>query len=268
MIRVSDRISQAGLARPFAVAALGFALVLPAPGQADEADAKRILKAMSDFMGAQESMSFDYDSVLEVVTAEGQVLGLASSGSIAMERPGKVRASRDTGFSNIEIIYDGATFTLLGVDANKYVQVPFEGTTDEFIDALRQKTGRPMPAGDLLFTDVYEELMDGVTDIKDLGSGIIGGVECDTFAFRGEEVDWQIWIAHGDQPYPCRYAISSPDIKGSPQFSIQLSDFKAGDAATVSFEFDNSSDAEQITVEQLKDAIKDMPGNFIMEAKQ
>ena len=30
-------------------------------GRADEADAKRLLKAMSDYLGAQKAISFDYD---------------------------------------------------------------------------------------------------------------------------------------------------------------------------------------------------------------
>ena len=37
-------------------------------GQADEADAKRLLKAMSDYLGAQKAMSFDYDVNLELVS--------------------------------------------------------------------------------------------------------------------------------------------------------------------------------------------------------
>ena len=35
---------------------------------ADEAAAQRILKAMSDYMGAQKSLSFEFDATLEVVT--------------------------------------------------------------------------------------------------------------------------------------------------------------------------------------------------------
>ena len=30
-------------------------------GQADEADAKRLFKAMSDYLGSQKAISFDYD---------------------------------------------------------------------------------------------------------------------------------------------------------------------------------------------------------------
>ena len=91
----------------------------------------------------------------------------------------------------------------------------------ELVDELR-KHNRPLPAADLLLSDPYEALMQDVVDVKDLGSGVIGGVECDYLAFRAKEVDWQIWIAQGDRPYPCRYVISSKVMDGAPQYSIQI----------------------------------------------
>jgi hypothetical protein len=78
----------------------------------------------------------------------------------------------------------------------------------------------------------YDELMSDVIDIKDLGSGVVGAVECDYLAFRKKEVDFQIWIAQGDKPYPCRFSITSRMVPGSPQYSIQLRDWKtSSDAA-------------------------------------
>jgi hypothetical protein len=44
-------------------------------GRADQADAKRLLKAMSDYLGAQKAMSFDYDVNLELVNTQQQKLG-------------------------------------------------------------------------------------------------------------------------------------------------------------------------------------------------
>ncbi len=38
--------------------------------KADEADAKRLLKAMSDYMAEQQAISFEYDTTLEVVTED------------------------------------------------------------------------------------------------------------------------------------------------------------------------------------------------------
>jgi hypothetical protein len=61
------------------------------------------------------------------------------------------------------------------------------------------------------------------------GSGVIGGTECDHLAFLTKELDWQIWIAQGKRPYPCRYVITSKRVDKAPQYSIQIRDWKTGD---------------------------------------
>ena len=43
-----------------------------AASRADEADAKTLLKAISDYLGAQKAMSFDYDVNLELASTEQQ----------------------------------------------------------------------------------------------------------------------------------------------------------------------------------------------------
>lgn len=55
--------------------------------RADEAQAKNLFKAMSDYLAAQQAISFAYDSNLEVVTDQDQKLGLASSGTLTLNRP-------------------------------------------------------------------------------------------------------------------------------------------------------------------------------------
>ena len=80
----------------------------------------------------------------------------------------------------------------------------------------------------MLLSNVYDELMPDVVDVKDLGSGVIGGIECDHLAFRTKEVDWQIWIAQGEHPYPCRYVITTKLVDQAPQYSIQIRDWKTG----------------------------------------
>jgi len=68
----------------------------------NDADAKKLLKAMSDYLAAQTAISFGYDTNLEVVTKDHQKLLLASSGAIDLSRPDKIRASRHGGFANVE----------------------------------------------------------------------------------------------------------------------------------------------------------------------
>ena len=82
-------------------------------GRADEADAKRLLKAMSDYLGAQKAISFDYDVSLELVSTQQQKIALVSSGTVTLNRPDKLHLTRTGGFSNLEMVFDGKTLTLL-----------------------------------------------------------------------------------------------------------------------------------------------------------
>ncbi len=73
-----------------------------AAAQADvpvQSDARALLKAMSDYIAAQPSFSFTYNSTLEAVTKENQKLEFVSSGGVTVSRPDKIRATRTGGFA-------------------------------------------------------------------------------------------------------------------------------------------------------------------------
>ena len=235
----------------------------------DSAEAKKLLKAMSDYQAAQTAISFDYDATLEVVTNDSQKLALASSGTVTLNRPDKIRATRAGGFVDVETLFDGKTLTLLGKNANKYTQVEVPGTIEQLIDVLKDKYDRPLPAADLLMSDSYGELTQDVYDSKDLGSGVINGAECDFLAFRQDEVDFQIWIAQGDQPHPCKYVVTSRQVPDGLQYSVEIRNWKTGnEAAKDDFAFHSPANAEKIDLKDLQDNISDFPPNFAMGGKQ
>ena len=185
-----------------ALALLAAATIAPSAALAGETEAKAMLKAMTDYMAAQKELSFRYDASIEAVTKDGEKLQLANSGRVALARPDRIAATRSGGFADIETIFDGKTMTILGKTKNIYLQLPIPGSVDHLVDVLQNQYNRPLPAADLLLTNAYSELMTDVTEAKDLGSGVIGGIECDHLAFRGKDVDWQIWIAQGSPPLP------------------------------------------------------------------
>lgn len=228
-------------------------------------NAKALVKAMSDYLAAQKTISLTYDTVFEVVTKEKQKLQIATSGTAVLERPNKIRTTRKSGFSDTEMVYDGKTLSFLGKGQNAYIQTEAPGTIDTLIDQLRDKFHRQLPGADLLQSGVYDALMTDVTDIKDLGSGIIGGKECDHLAFRAKDTDWQIWIAQGKEPYPCRYVITSKGVDQAPQFTLEVRDWKAGaGVAGADFTFKPPAGAKQLDVKDLK-ALKetsDLPENY------
>ena len=235
-----------------------------AGAKADEADARRILKSMSDYVGAQKAISFEFDATLEVITKEEQKLALASSGTLMLNRPDKIRVTRSGGFMDVEMSFDGKTLTLLGKNLNLYTQLDVPGTIDHLVDELKDTYNRPLPAADLLLSNSYDELMRDVVDVKDLGSGVIGGVECDHLAFRTKDVDWQIWIAQGNNPYPIRYSIASKLINGGPQYTVQFRDWKdGGKVAAADFSFKNSTKADKVDLKDLK-GTDELPDHFIL----
>ena len=236
----------------------GLALATGANAQ----EPNKLLKAMSDYMAAQTAISFGFDSNLEVVTKDHQKILLASSGTIDLKRPDKIRLTRVGGFANAEIIFDGKTLTVVGKNANAYAQVEIPGTLDHLVDELRDTYHRPVPGADLLLSNVYDQLMPEVTDAKDLGSGVIGGKECDHLAFRTKDVDWQIWIAHGSQPYPCRYVITAKGVDQAPQYSVQIRDWKTGNKVKPdNFAFANWTNARRIDIKDTGDT-DELPKQF------
>jgi hypothetical protein len=234
-------------------------------------NAKALLKAMSDYLAAQKSISLGYDSIFEVVSEDKQKLQIAMSGTVDLSRPDKLRTTRKTGFSDTETIYDGKTLTFFGKGKNAYMQAEVTGTTDSVIDQLRDKFHRQLPGADLLGSNVYDALMTDVTDVKDLGSGVIDGKECDHLAFRAKDTDWQIWIAQGDQPYPCRYVITSTGVDQAPQFSMTIRDWKASAAASSSdYSFKPPAGATKMDIKDLETLkeTSDLPENYRIGAEK
>jgi hypothetical protein len=251
-----------------AALAVVFLLSAHSGAQAGEAEAKGLLKAMSDYLAAQNNISFAFDTNFEVVTKEDQKLLLASSGTINLSRPDKIHATRSGGFANVELMFDGKTLTLLGKDADLYAQAEVPGTVENLIDELRDKFEKPIPGADLLLPNVYDVLMTNVSDLKDLGSGVIGGKECDHLAARGEEVDWQIWIAQGEHPYPCRYVITTKKVAQVPQYSVQIREWKtASEVVADDFGFKNATNANKVDAKELTD-LDELPKHMMMGAAQ
>jgi hypothetical protein len=143
-----------------------------------------------------------------------------------------------------------------------YSKVDIPGSIEHLATELRDKYERPLPAADLLYPNVYDAMMGDVKDVKDLGTGFIRGIECDHLAFRTDEVDWQIWIARGDRPYPVRVVFTSKKVAGSPQYQIDVTNFKTGgQVAAADFNFTPPAGAKQVQPSELK-SFDELPDIF------
>ena len=184
-----------------AVSMWGLAATPVQHAQAAGDDALQILKAMSDYLPAQKTISSAFDSALEAMTPQGEKIQFNSSGTLLLQRPNEIRLTRTGGYADVELLLDGKTATLYGKNLNSYVQLDGISSVDQLIDTLRDR-GMSIPGADLLLGNVYDTLSADVIEAKHIGRGVIDGVECEHLAFRNQDVDWQLWVQVGAKPIP------------------------------------------------------------------
>src|SRR5881392_4093239 len=156
--------------------------VLSAATSARADDPAKVLKAMSDYLAGQKSLSAKFDSDIEVVTPELQKIQFTSSGEMKMNRPDKLRVRRTGGYADVELVFDGKTVSLYGNNAKAYAQADMAGTIDQLIDGIQAKTGGAMPGTDLLLSNSYDVLTSDVIEGHHVGQGVVDGVECEHLA--------------------------------------------------------------------------------------
>lgn len=184
------------------------------------------LKDMSDFMGQLSGFSADALVSDERIMADGFKLSVLRSGSLKVQRPDKFFFERRGLARDQAFYFDGKQLGILANRLGLAVELPVSGDIEVALDTLTLTLGAELPARDLVSADLYQPLMEPVQESAALGVVEINGVACRQLAFRTDEVDWQIWIAEGDQPLPCRYSITSKWVYAAPQFTVTFSDWQ------------------------------------------
>ena len=213
----------ATLARGIAVVVVG-AWTLAAQAQPDGLDpeAQRILKAATDFLARQKQFSVDTRNSLEVVLKSGQKIEFNHTARQSVHRPNKLRVERTGDLVEQQFIYDGKSLTLRNLKSDYYAQVSAPDTLEGMLDFARSSLDIVAPAGDLLYANAYDILMDGVTQSFVVGKSVIEGVRCDQLAFRAPHVDLQVWVQEGPQPLVRRFVITTRDLPNAPQFAVTV----------------------------------------------
>ena len=224
-------------------------------------DAMAILKAMSDYIGAQQSIALLFDSDVEVITPELQKLQFSSSGSLLLDHPNKLHATRHGGYTDVDLYFDGKRATIYGNNVNAFTGLEVQGTIDQLIEKLRSDYGIDAPGADLFFSHAIDGMAADVIDAKHIGRGVVDGVECEHLAFRDADTDWQLWVEVGPKPIPHKYIITSKTMAGAPQYTLRISGWKSNtEPPADAFVFKPPAGAKQIDPKALSGIDEVPPG--------
>jgi len=240
-----------GSARWFSVLAFLLSAAIPqsvfAQPEGVDPQAKKLLEAATTFLAKQKQFSVSTQSTIEVVLTSGQKLQFDNAAALVVQRPNKLRAERKGDLVDQVFFYDGKSLTLYNPGENYYASVEAPGTLENMLDYARDSLDIVAPAGDLVYSNAFDILMQDVTNGFVVGKGVVGGVRCDHLAFRGPDTDWQIWVQEGAQPLPRKLVITSRDVVNAPQFAVVMSEWDLAPKISAGmFEFSPGNNLKKI----------------------
>jgi hypothetical protein len=189
---------------------------------ARDAKAVEALSAMGKYLRSLKSFSLRAETTTDEVLTNGQKVQFGGAVDYSVQIPNRLRADVRTDLRHRQFFYDGKTLTQYAPRLNYYAVVPAPATIAEVTAMAEQQYGVDIPLADLFFWGTEKS---GVEDIKEaayIGPARIGGKPCDHYAFRQQNVDWQIWIQSGKQPLPCKLLITTTQVPEQPQYTAVL----------------------------------------------
>lgn len=192
----------------------------PAPAPLIEPEAAAALKRSSEFLQELKTFSLRVDASTDEVLDSGQKVQFGSLADISVIKPNRLRVDVIDDDKQRQFYYDGRTLTVYGKLVNYYASVKAPKTIKEMLAFAESKYGLEWPLADLL---APESLAANVKSGFYLGKGRVRGVLCDHYAFRQDDVDWQIWIQEGKTPLPRKIVITTKNEEAAPQYAAVLS---------------------------------------------
>ena len=211
-------------------------------------EAAAILKEMAEHLASLKSFSCTSRQGYEVVQANGQKIEFGETRRISLARPDRLRVEEvsSDGRRNLAL-FDGKLMTVFNADAGVYAQAPQPAPIDDalvyFVRDLRMR----MPLALMLSTHVGTDLPAKVLEVDYVENTEILGRPAHHVAGRTDAIDFQFWIAEGDDPLPLRVVLTYRDEPGQPQFWSDFTDWNTKPKLTgATFQLSLPKDAQQI----------------------
>ena len=212
-------------------------------------EALTILKKATDYLTGLTQFRLKGFKETDVVQESGQKFQFSSSAEVYLKRPDRmfVLRTNDDGIPR-RFWYDGKTATMYDEGEKVYGQMQVPDTIDGMLDYLETVMESPFPLADLFYNDLShlsERILSGrYVDISFLENSV-----CDHLAFRGESVDWQLWVDRGETPLIRKIVITYKELPGEPQLSARLPEWDTqAQLSEALFQFTPPEGARQIQV--------------------
>jgi len=177
----------------------------------------KALNDMASYLRNLKAFQVESATTTDEVQDDGQLIQYMARINFVVQMPNKLLATASSDRNERTFIYDGTTFTMFAQRAGYYATVPAPPTLRELDDALSEKYDIELPLADLFRFGSPEWKGADIKAATDIGPSEVGGITCEHYAFRQDDVDWQVWIQKGDHPLPRKLVITTTTDAARPQ---------------------------------------------------
>lgn len=195
------------------------------------------LQKMTDYFSVLQQFSVHTQSTLEDVLDSGERIDYDVTAEVDVRRPDKLHSRRIGDEVSQAFYYDGKSLTLYTPADATYATRPAPKTIEELLDYTRESLGLLIPISDLVYRNAFAILMPGVSSAKIVGKTTIGDRVCTHLAFRRPDVDFQVWVAEGEQPLPCKYVVTDKSTPALISTVTVMSDWDFTPVSDATFTF-------------------------------
>lgn len=214
-------------------------------------DAMAAMDKMSAALLALPGFTISADSTTDVVLENGQKIQYGGMVTIAAHRPDAFKISIRADTRSRDMYYDGKSFTIFAPVLKYYATVPAPATIGQTIDKVTTNFGIEIPLADLFSWGTNQTMRSRVKEAYVIRPETISGRTCMHYAFRQEQVDWQIWIDQGASALPCKIVVTDKTDPTQPQYTAVLSwDTSVPSKAAIAFA--PPADAHKIEIADAK----------------
>jgi hypothetical protein len=212
-------------------------------------DARGLLRSMGELLAKTQRMSVTVRAAYDSVQKSGQKVEWNEVRTLTLSRPDRLRmeAEKSNGSRSL-VVFDGKGISTFDEAAHVYAQVPQPGGVDETLVYFVRDLHMRLPLAVLFVSRVATELDRRVKSVEYVETtGILGGGLAHHLVGRTDTVNFQIWIAAGDQPLPQRIVLTYRNAPGQPEFRGQFSAWNlAPELADSLFTFTPPPDTKKI----------------------
>ena len=187
---------------------------------------RQIFERFVRLLSMAKTFKYHAEILFDDVLDNGQTVQLSGARDVRFRRPDGYAVDHRDDITAKKFWYDGKTATLADLNSGTYVTAAAPPTVEQLEMKLRNDYGVVLPLAGLTHNDPLPDLVQRIREKRYLGIHDVEGIACYHFAFRQDDMDWQIWLDAGKEPLPRKIVIDRVNDPGAPQQTIVFTEWE------------------------------------------